>query len=156
MTEKIDQLDRMIVKLLQKDGRMSSSEIARQIGVITERAVRNRIKRLIEKGIIKIYAEVNPKCLGYSVIADINLEVEPSLVQEVARKLAEFVCVVYVACSLGDKDVSIEVNARSNEELYQFVTEIIGKLPGIKRTTTLIVPLQLKRMWQIPMSGDND
>jgi len=156
MTEKIDQLDRMIVQLLQKDGRMPSSEIARQIGAITERAVRNRIKRLIEKGIIKIYAEVNPKCLGYSVIADINLEVEPSLVQEVARKLAEFVCVVYVACSLGDKDVSIEVNARSNEELYQFVTEIIGKLPGIKRTTTLIVPLQLKRMWQIPMSGDND
>ena len=156
MTEKIDQLDRMIVQLLQKDGRMPSSEIARQIGAITERAVRNRIKRLIEKGIIKIYAEVNPKCLGYSVIADINLEVEPSLVQEVARKLAEFGCVVYVACSLGDKDVSIEVNARSNEELYQFVTEIIGKLPGIKRITTLIVPLQLKRMWHIPMLGDND
>jgi Lrp/AsnC family leucine-responsive transcriptional regulator len=63
MTEKIDRFDRMIVQLLQKDGRMPSSKIARQIGAITERAVRNRIKRLIEKGIIKIYAEVNPKSM---------------------------------------------------------------------------------------------
>ena len=156
MTEKIDQLDRMIVKLLQKDGRMLSSEIARQIGVITERAVRNRIRRLIEKGVIKIYAEVNPKSLGYSVIADINLEVEPSLVQEVAQKLAEFSCVAYVACSMGDKDVSIEVNARSNEELYQFVTEIIAKLPGIKKTNTVIVPLKLKSIWHIPDSVEDD
>ena len=156
MTEKIDQLDRMIVQLLQKDGRMPSSEIARQIGAITERAVRNRIRRLIDKGVINIFAEVNPKSLGYSVTAEINLEVEPNLVQEVARKLAEFDCVAYVAHSLGDKDLSIEVFTRTNAELYQFVTEIIGKLPGIKKSTTVIVPLQLKRMWQIPMSGDND
>jgi Lrp/AsnC family transcriptional regulator for asnA, asnC and gidA len=156
MTEKIDQLDRMIVQLLQKDGRMPSSEIARQIGSITERAVRNRIRRLIEKGVIKICAEVNPKSLGYLVIADINLEVEPSLVLQVARALAKFDCVAYVACSLGDKDVSIEVNARTNEELYQFVTEIIGKLPGIKKTTTMIVPLKLKSIWHLPNSGELD
>ena len=94
--------------------------------------------------------------MGYSVIADINLEVEPSLVQEVAQKLAEFGCVAYVACSLGDKDVSIEVNARTNEELYQFVTEIIGKLPGIKKTNTVIVPLKLKSIWHIPDSLEDD
>jgi Lrp/AsnC family transcriptional regulator for asnA, asnC and gidA len=156
MTEKIDQLDRMIAQLLQKDGRMPSSEIARQMGAITERAVRNRIKRLIEKGIIKIYADVNPKSLGYSVTAEVNLEVEPSLVLDVAKMLAEFGCVGYVSCSMGDQDISVEVNTHTNEELYQFVTEVIGKLPGIKRITTLIVPLQLKRMWHIPMSGDND
>lgn len=156
MAEKIDQLDQMIVQFLQIDGRMPSSEIARQIGSITERAVRNRIRRLIEKGVIKIYAEVNPKSLGYSVIADINLEVEPSLVQEVARKLAEFNCVAYVACSMGDKDLSIEVNAHTNEELYQFVTEIIGKLPGIRKTNTVIVPLKLKSIWHIPNSGEDD
>jgi Lrp/AsnC family transcriptional regulator for asnA, asnC and gidA len=154
MTEKIDQLDRMIVQLLQKDGRMPSSEIARQIGAITERAVRNRIKRLIEKGVINIFAEVNPKSLGYSVTADINLEVEPNFVQEVAQKLATFGSVGYVACSMGDREVSIQVNTQNNDELYQFVTEIIGILPGVKKTTTMIVPILLKRIWHIPISED--
>ena len=154
MTEKIDQLDRMIIQLLQKDGRMPSSQIARQIGAITERAVRNRIQRLIDKEILTISADVSPKSLGYLVTADINLEVEPNLVQEVAQKLAAYGNVSYVACSMGDREVSIQVNTHTNDELYHFVTEVIGKLPGVKKTTTMIVPIRLKRMWHIPISED--
>lgn len=73
-----------------------------------------------------------------------------------ARKLADFDCVGYVACSMGDKDLSVEVFACTNEELYQFVIEIIGKLPGIKKTNTVIVPLKLKSIWYIPNADEDE
>lgn len=154
MVRKIDPLDRMIVEQLQTDGRMSSAEIARRIGQITERAVRYRIERLTRDGVINVRAIVNPKALGLSVVGDISLEVESGHVQEVACRIAEFDCVSYVACSMGAKDVSVQVNARSNDELYCFATEILGNLPWVKKTSVLLVPLKLKDVydWQIPSS----
>lgn len=150
----LNHLDREIVEQLLKDGRMPGAEIARRVGGLTERAVRYRIERLIREGIIRISAVVNPKALGFTVVGDVNLEVESGHVQEVARRITEFDCVGYVACSMGEKDVSIQVNARSTDELYRFVTEVLGSLPWVRKTTTLLVPLKLKDVyeWQIPQS----
>jgi Lrp/AsnC family transcriptional regulator for asnA, asnC and gidA len=154
MPPKIDRLDQTIVRLLIEDGRMSSTEIARRIGDVSERAVRYRIDRLIQEGVIRVRAIVNPKTMGFSVMADIFVEVEPGRVMEVAQKLAGFECVGYVACSTGERDLSIQVYARDNEELYRFVTEVVGNVSGVRRTTTVLVPLLLKHNyeWQIPDS----
>ena len=122
MSHKVDRVDQAIVRLLSEDGRMSSAEIARRIGNVSERSVRYRIDRLIRDGVIQVSAIVNPKALGFTVTADIFIEVEPGHVLDVARTLAEFECVSYLACSTGDRDVSIQVFARDNEELYRFVT----------------------------------
>ena len=134
---------------------MSSSDIARKISDLTERSVRYRINRLVGEGIIKIGAIANPLTLGFSVIADIFIEVEPSQILEVAHKLVEYECVSYVACSTGERDVSIQVIARSNAEVYSFVTDEVGKIPGVRRTTTSVVPLILKDVydWRIPTSA---
>jgi DNA-binding Lrp family transcriptional regulator len=57
-----------------------------------------------------------------------------------------------VACSIGETDVSIQVQARDTAEVYRFITEVIGKIPGVRKTTTSIVPLVLKDVyqWRIP------
>jgi len=140
------------VGYLLEDGRVSSAEVARRIGDISERAVRYRIDRLIESGVLRVSAVVNPRALGFPVMADIFIEVEPGRILEVAQRMTEFECVSYVACSTGDRDVSIQVNARNNEELYQFVTTVVGNVPGVRKTSTIVVPLVLKDVydWHIP------
>jgi Lrp/AsnC family transcriptional regulator for asnA, asnC and gidA len=149
---KIDNIDLEIVNMLMEDGRMHAAEIARRIGNISERAVRYRIDRMVENEVIRLSAIVNPKGLGMSVVADVWLEVESGLILDVAKKMTEFENVSYVACSIGETDVSVQIQAHDTEEVYRFVMEVIGKVPGVRKTTTSIVPLVLKDVyqWRIP------
>ena len=158
MSHKVDAIDRAIVDLLIQDGRISSTDIARKIGGISERAVRYRLDRMIREGIIRVSAIANPKALGLPVIADVFIEVEPGRILEVARKIAKLDQVSYVACSTGDRDLSVQIVARDNEALYNLVTGTIGKVPGVRRTTTLLLPLILKDVyqWHIPASVCED
>lgn len=147
-----DKNDVKIVNLLLEDGRMSASEIARQIGNISERAVRYRIDRMVEERVIQISAVARPQAFGLSTIADVWLEVESDHILEVARKMAAYDNVSYVACGIGESDVSIQVVARDTSEIYHFVTEVVRKVPGVRKTTTSIVPIILKDVyqWRVP------
>lgn len=155
---KTDKTDIEIVELLMQEGRMPAAEIARKIGGITERVVRYRIDRMVQEGLITISAIVHPQNIGYSVAADVLLEVETGLIQDVAQRLAEFDCISYVACSIGETDVSVQVLAKDTAEIYRVVTEVIGKIPGVRKTITSIVPVVLKDVyqWRIPSSAADD
>lgn len=151
----IDEVDRKIVDLLIEDGRMPCAEIARRLGSVSERVVRYRLDRLVAAGIIHIGAIPNPKSIGYNVVADVFLQVDAASVLEVARKLTEYECISYVGCSMGETDISTQVVARDNAEVYRFVTEVIASIPGVRKTSTVIVPMILKDVyqWRIPSSG---
>jgi len=144
MAMKLDLTDVKIINLLMDDGRMSVAEIARRMDDSTERTTHYRIEKLIESGVIRIGTIVDPRALGFSVRADIFIQVEPGRIQEVAEKLAEFAQVSFVACSLGKYDVIITVSTRDNTELYTLLAEGIANVPGIKDTTTVLVPKFLK------------
>ena len=148
----IDETDRKIIDALISNGRASSADIARAIGNISERSVRYRIDRLVENDVVQIGAIPNPLKLGLSVTANVYIEVEPGSVYDVARKLAEFEMVCYVACSTGESDISVQIYAKNNMELYNFVADVIGKIPGVRRTTTAIIPVIIKDIfsWHIP------
>jgi Lrp/AsnC family transcriptional regulator for asnA, asnC and gidA len=147
-----DEYDIKIVELLMKDGRMPAAEIARRIGDISERVVRYRIDRLVDEKVIQIRPIINPKVFGYTTIADVWLEVESDCIPDVTQKAIQFENVSYVACSIGESDVSIQVLARDTAEVYRFVTEVLRKIPGVRKTTTAIVPVVLKDVyeWDIP------
>lgn len=150
----IDNTDKKIIDLLMENGRIPASEMARRIGGISERVIRYRIERIVKEGYIQISAITNPKSLGYVVTADVFLEVESGAILEVAQKASEYDCVSYVACSIGESDISIQIVGHDTTEVYQFVTNVIGKIPGVRKTTTSIVPLVLKDVyqWRIPRS----
>lgn len=149
---KIDAIDRKIVDFLMEDGRMPAVEISRRVGSVSERAVRYRIDRLLREGIIKISAIPQPRSLGFPITADVFLEVEPGMIMEIARKISLHERVSYVSCAIGETDISVQVVARSNEEVYQFATEFVGRILGVHKTTTSIVPITLKDIyqWRIP------
>lgn len=149
---KIDKTDLEIINLLIEDGRMRAAEIARRIGNISERAVRYRIERMTQNDVMRIAAIINPKSVGMMVVADVWLECDSNSILEVARYLAGLEKISYVACSIGETDLSLQIVARDTAEAYRFVTEVIGKTPGVRKTTTSIVPLILKDVyqWRIP------
>ena len=149
----IDKTDVKIVNLLLEDGRTPASEIARRLEDISERAVRYRIDRMVEEGVIRVSAIVNPQAFGLNTFADVWLEVESDKILEVANKMAEFQNVSYVACGIGETDVSIQVFAKDTAEVYRFVTEVVRKVPGVRKTTTSIVPIVLKDVyqWRVPV-----
>ena len=154
MVNTIDDLDKQIADLLAEDGRMSSTQIARTIGHITERTVRYRIERLLKMGVIVICAVPIPSQLGYSVNADVFVEVEPGKSVTVAKQIAQYENVPYVACSTGTNDLSVQVVARDNAELFSFVNGVLGQIEGVRKTVTSVVPIVIKDVyrWRIPSS----
>jgi Lrp/AsnC family transcriptional regulator for asnA, asnC and gidA len=153
MAFSLDSIDRRIVGLLLIDGRLSSAEITRRLkGCVSERSVRYRIDRLRRHGVIHVSAVVNPRAVGYPVIGDVLIEVTAGRLRAVAEELAAFDNVSYVAASAGEGDLSIQVYARDNHELLRFVDEVVGRLEGVSRTRTVVVPWKLKDVyeWQIP------
>jgi DNA-binding Lrp family transcriptional regulator len=113
-----DKIDIKIVNLLLENGRMPASEMSRRVGDISERLIRYRIERMVAEGVIQISAVVNPEALGLSIKADIWVEVEADQVLAVAKKLALLENVTYVACGIGQNDISIQLVAKDTAEVY--------------------------------------
>jgi Lrp/AsnC family transcriptional regulator for asnA, asnC and gidA len=151
----LDATDRHIVAQLLRDGRLSSAEITRRLDQrVSERSVRYRIERLRRAGIMRVSAVVNPQSIGYDVTGDVLIEVAAGKLRTVAEELTAFPNVSYVAASAGEGDLSIQVYAHDNQELVRFVDEVVGRLEGVTRTRTVVVPWKLKDVyeWQIPDS----
>ncbi|RIK45206.1 MAG: Lrp/AsnC family transcriptional regulator [Chloroflexi bacterium] len=152
MTRPVDDLDRAIIRYLQQDGRMASAEIARRLNV-AERTVRARIDRLIADDVIQLVARIQPATVGYGVTADVFLEVESGRIQEVATIIAARPEVGYVGLTTGDRDISIQIHAPSVEALYEIVTDDLGRIPGVVRTKTFIIPKIIKTHFDFLESG---
>jgi len=135
---------------------MSSTEIAERLGNTSARTVNNRIKALTKDGIINIRAVVNPEKVGYLVLADVYIEVEPGLAREVGYRLAQFQEISYVACVVGDVDVSCSVRSRTISELFDFVEGELAKIAGVRRTQTYVLPYKIKEIdtWLPPIAFD--
>lgn len=153
-----DEIDWKIIALLNEDGRLPSTEIAQKLGNVSARTINNRIKNLTKEGIINIRAVLDPEKVGYSVLADAYIEAEPKLVREVARQVAKFPEISYVACATGNSDVSISLRAKTIQDLFDFVTDKIGQIPGVRRTQTYILPYKLKDLdtWMPPQATEAD
>ena len=148
----LDEIDAAIIDLLQEDGRMSAVDAASRLEGVTPRVVRHRIKKLANDGIISVTAVVHPKALGYAIMADVLIETQLGSIPDIARRLSELDHVTYTSCATGESDISIQVVARSVEELYRMIQEEIHQMPGVSRTRTYLLPLALKFTynWKVP------
>ncbi|ASJ06931.1 Lrp/AsnC family transcriptional regulator [Thermococcus pacificus] len=136
---KLDGLDRMILHILQEDGRASYSEIARRLKV-PESTVRLRVKKLVESGVIRKFAAlINPFKAGYSIVAFIAVDVEPSRVKNAAEELSKLPEVDVLGIATGAHDILMQVTVRDLYELENFLIEKLGKVEGIRSTETSIL-----------------
>ena len=131
----LDELDRKIVRLLRRDGRLSYAHIGRELGV-SDPLVRGRVERLVRTGAVLTMARVNPPAIGFPVDAMVGIRVQRGYGQEVAAKLAEMPHVAYVGFTTGTFDILIETYLRDNVGLYKFLHEDLEKIEGIDHTET--------------------
>ena len=131
---------------------MSSREMTKRLGEVSDRVVRYRVRRLIENEVVYVQAIVNPDKVGFPVVADILIEVMPWKLAETCAKLAAMPPVAYVSASYAGRHLSIEVNARTERELMTFVRGTLPQLDGIVDARAMVVPHLIKdvALWEIP------
>jgi Lrp/AsnC family transcriptional regulator, regulator for asnA, asnC and gidA len=132
----LDDTDKAIVQALQRDGRAPYAAIAEAVG-LSETAVRNRVKRLTEAGVMQIVAVTDPGQLGFARQAMIGVRADGDL-EEVAAALAALPEVDYVVITAGSYDVLAEVVCVDDAHLLELVSTRIRSMPGVRRTDTLM------------------
>jgi Lrp/AsnC family transcriptional regulator for asnA, asnC and gidA len=133
----MDKIDQEIIALLQKDGRMPFTDIARALG-ISEGTVRNRVSRLTQDQTIQIVGMIDPNQLGFEAPAMIGVSVQPPLLEKVAATVAAFAEVSYLIMVSGEFDLFVEVLCRDRDHLASFLNDKLLRVPGISKTQTFI------------------
>ena len=135
----LDELDFAILTQLQKNGRKSFSDIARDLNVAVN-TVRNRVARMVENGTLTIIGRVNPLHAGFQAYASIFIAVEPSTrIDEVAHRLSEFPETSFVCMTSGDFDLWIDVMCLDNNHLTELLTHRVQTIPGVVKTKTIFI-----------------
>lgn len=142
--EGLDELDRQIISLLQVNGRMPNTDVARALGV-GETTIRNRISRLLAEELITISAVPTTTALGVTVSALVGLGVEPQAVRRIVDMLGRIPEIRFVGVSAGRYDVIAEGAFRDNDALFRFVTETLAPAHGILQIETHVMLAVEKR-----------
>ncbi|WP_201716382.1 Lrp/AsnC family transcriptional regulator [Rossellomorea arthrocnemi] len=132
-SQELDNLDLQLMKLLQKDGRLSYTELSDMLDT-TVGTVRNRVQRMMDQDILKIVGVVNPFITGMPSVAMFGVKVTINRLQEVIDQLVEIPEVRFVAASTGRYDLFVEVITSTNTELYRIIKEEFSKIEGIEST----------------------
>jgi Lrp/AsnC family leucine-responsive transcriptional regulator len=135
----MDEKDKKILELLQRDGRMTNADLAKALN-LTPSATLERVKKLEEGGLIRGYmALVNPKALDLGLLAFIFVQVDCKDEESAARELESLPCVQELHHLAGEDCYLVKVRARDTEDLYRILTSDFWRSLKIQSTRTTIV-----------------
>ena len=138
----LDATSKAIIEQLQRDGRRSYAEIGKAVG-LSEAAVRQRVQKLTDAGVMQIVAVTDPMRLGFSRQAMIGVRVSGDT-RVVADRLSEMTEVSYVVLSAGSFDILAEIVCEDDEALIELLNQKIRQIDGVAETETFVY-LQLKK-----------
>jgi Lrp/AsnC family transcriptional regulator for asnA, asnC and gidA len=130
----LDEINKAIIEQLQADGRRSYGAIAQAVG-LSEAAVRQRVQRLRESGMIQIVAVTDPLQVGFNRQGMVGICVEGD-VRRVAEKLASVPEIDYVVICAGAYDLLVELVCEDDNHLLEVLTSTIRAIPGVRSTET--------------------
>jgi len=150
----LDQADRMILELLQADGRLSNVEVARRVN-LSPPATHARIKRLEEEGYLQRYtAIVNREKAGFDLLCFISVALQLHQMQqvqrfrEIVREMPEVLECYHVT---GEYDYLLKVALRNRKDLERFVVDHLTPMPGVARIHTSLVLTEVKTTTALPV-----
>ena len=132
----LDSVAKRIIEQLQEDGRRSYASIAKAVG-LSEAAVRQRVQRLLDTGVVQIVAVTDPLQVGFERQALIGMNIQGD-VTAVADALAEIPEVDYVVITAGSFDVIAEVVCENDDHLLDLLSSRIRILEGVTGTETFV------------------
>jgi Lrp/AsnC family transcriptional regulator for asnA, asnC and gidA len=131
-----DDVAKRLIEELQRDGRKSYAALAKTVG-LSEAAVRQRVQRLIDAGVMQVVAVTDPLQVGFARQAMIGVRVAGDLLA-VADQLADIDEVDYVVITAGSFDILLEVVCEDDDHLLRLLSERIRSLPGVRDTETFV------------------
>jgi len=149
----IDSVDSKMIHMLQKDGRVSNIEIAKQLG-ISEATVRTRLKRLIDEEYIQIVAVSNPLKLGFEVAGDLYINVEMKKINSVIDELKKIKELWYIVVTTGETHINAEFIVKTWEDLNNLIFNNISKIDGIVRIESSVIMTYAKRKYDFGTALD--
>lgn len=150
----MDKLDKKIIFLLVEDGRKSNNEIARILSV-SEGTVRNRIRRLTEKGILKVTGLVAPEAVADKELVLLGIKVAVSKdLSAIAERIAQLPEIQAASITTGRYDIVAEALLRVKHGPIDFLCDSLSSIDGIVSTETFMV-MKSFRKWIIPHPGDS-
>lgn len=151
----IDEIDRRLIELLVDDGRAATGTLAAAVDLSAD-AVRDRVRRMIDDGVVVIQGSINPGIVGLRMSALVGLKVRGA-VNPVAQHIAEIELVDFVACTAGSFDLLVELVAEGREAVYQILEEHIRPIDAVTNIEAFLY-LSVEK-WssnavpQIPVTG---
>jgi Lrp/AsnC family transcriptional regulator for asnA, asnC and gidA len=128
----LDPLSRAIIEQLQQDGRRAYATIGKAVG-LSEAAVRQRVQKLTDSGVMQIVAVTDPLTVGFNREAMIGIRCEGDI-EPVAAALSEMSEITYVVATAGSFDLMVEVVAENDEQLLAIINKGIRSIPNVKST----------------------
>ena len=132
----IDDIDRAIIEQLQVDGRMPYTRLGSAVGM-SEAAVRQRVQRLLDTGVVQIVAVTDPLSLGMRRVALVGISTEGD-VRQAADAIRQFDEVSYLVITAGSFDLLAEVVVADDEALLDLINSKMRAVPGGRRTETFV------------------
>ncbi len=132
----MDDTAKAIIEQLQQDGRMPYSTIGKAVG-LSEAAVRQRVQKLVDGGVMQIVAVTDPMQIGFARQAMIGISASGDL-EVIATKLAAIDEVDYIVITAGSMDLLVEVVVEDDDHLLRLVNGSIRSIEGVIRTETFL------------------
>lgn len=147
----LDELNQQIIAYLRNHGRAANTEIARHLRV-SEATVRNRIQSLVTDNILQVIAVTNPAKLGIEIDVAIGIVCEPAAIVSAGDALAAMDEIRFVSLVSGRYDIFAKGLFRTREDLCIFLTDRLGRIPGIRRAEPLHQLRVVKRGYEYWMA----
>ena len=141
----LDALSKAIIENLQQDGRRSYASIGKAVG-LSEAAVRQRVQRLVDSGVVQIVAVTDPLQLGFARQAMIGIHCTGDTFK-VADQLSALDAVDYVVLTAGSFDIIAEVVCEDDASLLDLLNTQIRAIPGVISTETLVYLKLVKQQY---------
>ena len=130
----LDDVDKQLIEALQHDGRRPYTQLAQEVG-LSEAAVRQRVRRLVDAGVTQIVAVTNPLMLGFRRMAMVGIRVEGD-VRAAAEAIAALPQIDYLIIVAGSFDLLVEIVCEDDESLLELLNDRIRAVPGVASTDT--------------------
>ena len=153
---KFDRIDSNIIRILQKEGRISYTDLADRVGLSTTPCM-ERVKRLEKDGVILGYhARINPEALDYNMLVFVEISLSyqsPDAFARFSEAIAGFPYILECHLVSGDTDYLIKARISDMSQYRELLGEMLLRIPGVRNSKSYIVMEEVKETHILPVDS---
>ena len=150
MRASLDEVDKKILAILQRNSRTPLREISKRVG-LAESTIYERIKKLKDNGVIQKFTVIlNPESLGFTMLSFILIKSKAGMYARVAREIMKYPEIVEIYETTGNYDMVVKIRTRNSDDLNTFLDRV-GEVEGVEATHTMVVLKVHKETTELPL-----